>query len=412
MPRRAHFRGWFVGAVLCASLNAAPPPAFLQGSLQIDSAPSLSWSVQLAHPAETETTTATPAVQLLASAKAEGLDLRVIANPLPDGNGFSWQIDSGIIDPATWWPAARSRAGLDKTLAGWGVGGQITVTGQGTWIDGQPSGWIELAWDNGSIFNDDTGVDMGNISARIHTEDLTTFALPAGQRIQIGQATSGGITARNIEVEFSRTADGIINLTNATANIFGGSVTVEPLKINPDAPRLTAAIRFTGLSLFELVTFVPAAIASADGKLTGRGTVDWDLNAKLPEDIHLRIEKSDNAHLTLAAKPGFLTSGIPTRIALVPSNWGLLARLFSPENPTYEPLVDIEMGRTPLTVETMDLSINPNNTNGTRSARLSLTTRPIKPGVIKSLSLDININGSLSQVIALGLDERIHAATP
>src|SRR5690606_30808705 len=109
------------------------------------------------------------------------------------------------------------------------------------------------------------------------------------------------------------------------------------------APVLNAAVHFTHISLFQLVTLVPTAIASADGKLSGRGTITWDLGSRLPEKFHLHIDRSDNARLSLAAKPGFLSSSVSPRLTLLPPTWGPLARLFNPKNPVLAPLVAIEM---------------------------------------------------------------------
>lgn len=406
MPRRSQLRGPAIIALLATTLAAATPPASLTGNLHLDSAPPVAWAMHV------ETATDDQPILLTATARAAGLDLRVTATPDAATGRLRWRITKGSIDPAAWWPALRARAGLDTVLAGWGAGGRLTLSGEGTWNEGRPAGAVALAWDDGTLFNDELGIDLRAITARLHSEDLTSIALPAGQRVTIGQANVSGITVNDLALEFARSTDGTIHLARATAKIFGGEASLDPLDINPATPVLHAAVNLTDISLFELVTFIPAAIASADGKLSGRGTITWDLGSRLPEKFHLHIDRSDNARLSLAAKPGFLSSSVSPRLALLPPSWGPLARLFNPRNPARAPLVEIEMGRTALTVDALDITLTPDTPGDHRSARVSLKTRPATPGVIKSLSIDININGSLREVISLGLDDRLQTTTP
>lgn len=411
MPRGPQSLWGFAGVVLLAHLGPAPvlaepdapPPALLQGVLRLDQAPPIAWQVSL-FSAKTDQ----PAT-LRIEARAEGLELELSA--LPTDDGLRWRVIRGQIDLASWWPAARTRAGLTQSLAGWGVSGRVTLSGEGAWRDDRPSGWVELRWEGGGVFNDELGVDARDINVRLRCEDLVGFALAEGQRITVDTVTASGVTARDVTLEFSRAADGTLRIVGASLNVFGGALRMDPVTFNPASPHLQATVHFTDISFVELAGLVPTAVSGADGRLTGRGSVDWDFAHKLPGSAHLRVEHPEHASLRLAPKPGFLTSNMPRRFNFLPPSWGLIARLFSPVNPAYAPLQDIELGRVPLAVSAMDIKLTPDASGG-RSARISLQTDPVNSAAIKSLSIDINVNGSLSEVISLGLDQRVRSASP
>lgn len=407
MSCRSQHLVWGLGIWLWSSLwAAAVPAASLEGELSLDAAPVIAWSLRLA------TDPVGMPIRLIASARGEGLDLRFDATPADANGQVRWRMVTGLLDPAGWWPVVRNRAGFNELFADWGVAGRVIMSGEGEFWHGKPTGWIDLLWEDGGVFNDALGIEASDVTARLHCEDLVTFALSAEQHIRVGQLNAHGITAQDIDIMFSRGPDALLKVTQFTARIFGGEVSVEPFNFDPAASQLTARVRFTDVLLSELVTFAPTALSNATGRISGHGTIDWKLAEPTPRGIYLRIEKTTQARINLAANPGFLSSGVPSRFNLLPIPLGVFSRLFSPPNPAYAPLVDIELGRIPLTIDEMDILLSPHQTNGSRSARIHLKTSPVGSKVIKSLSIDININGSLSEVIAIGLDKRVHSTAP
>lgn len=387
-----------------APAHAATLTGRLQGVLELAAAPSVPWRVELA-PGATATS-----LPLTLSAGTDGLELRVALNQQA-GRDTVWHIETATVDLVEWWPTIRSLAGLDETFAGWRLSGRVSVSGEGTLsADGQPVGRVRLTLEEGRAVHDADGIEVRGIRADISCEDLTGFALDDGQTVRIGNLKAAGIEAGDAVVRFGRAADGVVRLQELSAKVFGGTVSLAPFSFDPGNGRLLAKVEFKDISLVQLVMLVPSAISQADGLLTGSGTLDWKVTDPMPNIVRLHVEKSDNAQLSLAAQPGFLSSGVPPRIAFVPPSWGLIHRLFSPANPIYQPLVNIELGRHQLSVDTLELTFNLKPNPGDRSAHLRLETRPVDDEdakAIKSLTIDLNVHGSLSEVISLGMDKRL-----
>ena len=67
----------------------------------------------------------------------------------------------------------------------------------------------------------------------------------------------------------------------------------------------------------------------------------------------------------------------------------------------------IELGQSPLAVETLRLQLYPDGPGGPRSARVDIVARPAGAGdVVEKITFSVNVSGPLDQVLQLGFKDR------
>ncbi len=152
---------------------------------------------------------------------------------------------------------------------------------------------------------------------------------------------------------------------------------------------------------------VPASLAAARGRVNGDLRVAWSEESGFQVgEGKLRLDASEPTTLTLAASPGFLTSQVPARFVLLPAWLGPLSRWFSPPNPALATLSDIELGRIPLQVQSLEVDLSPDGDAVGRTASVSIRGRPVGDGgAVDLVTFQINVAGPLSEVLKLGLEQ-------
>ncbi|MFH1497823.1 MAG: YdbH domain-containing protein [Verrucomicrobiota bacterium] len=404
MTRRFPLPLALVATFVCASpaaVTGAGITGQLHGTLSLKAAPPVPWRIELADEA------GIASLPLTLSATADGLDLRVALHQRA-GDDLLWSIETATVDLVEWWPAIRALAGLDESFEGWRIGGRVSLTGSGKIIDGQPWGRVQITIEDAHAVNDTDGIEVRQIQANLHCDDLIAFSLRPGQTIRAGLIQSAGITATDAVIRLGRTAAGVIDLQQLSAHVFDGTVALEPFSFDPRTPMLRARLRFDGLSVPAMTALVPTAISSARGRLGGAGSVLWHLDKPVPDEVLLTFENPGAANVSLSPQPGLLSAGVPPRFTLLPINLGPLTKLFAPENPAYKPLVAIELGRLPLRIDELKIVFTPKTADALgRSASLHLKGSPENNALIKSVTIDLNVHGAISEVISLGTDRRL-----
>ena len=339
-------------------------------------------------------------------AEAAGVRLRVEAEPAPAGE-WRWRIAEGAVDLPAFWPVLKAKLG--PPAGDWLVGGQVVLSGSGVWSPtGGLGGSVQLAWREGWARSAELGVELSGIEAALASDALATGVLPPGQSLRVARLTAGAVTAERLEFRFGLTAARVLELAWAELDVLGGKARLKPLALPLNATQVKAGVEIEGLALSELAGLMPTAVSAARGKLNGRVQLLWDGAAGLRiNEGSLAIVRSDEAVLSLAPTPGFLTGNLPARFFWLPSWLGPLARWTAPENPAYAPLQEIELGRTGLRIETLVVNFYPETAEGERTATLRLLARPVGVDLIEQVSIEVNLAGALARVLELGLDERV-----
>jgi hypothetical protein len=100
-----------------------------------------------------------------------------------------------------------------------------------------------------------------------------------------------------------------------------------------------------------------------------------------------------------------LSAGVPERFALLPAWLGPLARWAAPLNPGYADLVAIELGRTALKVDSLEVRLTPEGDPQGQSARVLIQARPALDGTsVGPVGFEIGVKGPLAYVLRLGAE--------
>jgi hypothetical protein len=218
----------------------------------------------------------------------------------------------------------------------------------------------------------------------------------------VGKISALGAELGALRLVFGVDARQVFELASGEADLLGGRVQLRPFRLPLAKPVVDAAADLTALRLDELVRWMPWLLQSAQGRLRGRVQVAWDEDKGVRmRDGGLDIVKSDDAAFRLAPSPGLLTKSLPKRFAFLPWRW---ARWISVNNPAYEPLRDIEMGREGLRIETFQIQFRPDGPGVGRTAAIHIVGRPTSGKLVREVKLDINFHGPWSEFLAFGLN--------
>ena len=220
-------------------------------------------------------------------------------------------------------------------------------------------------------------------------------------------ADFAGIAVGAGTVRATRAGEGAWQVETVQVAMWRGQVALAPFTIDPAAPQVDTTVTVDDVSISELVAFLPQALTAADGRLSGRFTVSWDVsNGLRPGRGMLRILNTEVARVQLAASPGLLSGRVPARIAVLPDWLGPLAKWTAVDNPAYHELEEIEMGHRFLNVKTLEVSLQPDGSGEGLSAQVRLIARPEGTKIVDEVDFTVNVSGPLQELIELGLDDR------
>lgn len=202
--------------------------------------------------------------------------------------------------------------------------------------------------------------------------------------------------------------DGTASLLSAGIEIAGGTVTIDPATVAVFPPVLDFTVHVDRIGLQDLVALVPASLADARGRIGGVVRLGWSQTAGIQVGAGGFTLRSDEAAtLRLTPTPGLITGNVPERLALLPGWTGTIGKWFAPLNPVFGDVSEIELGRTPLAIETFELRLMPNGDEQGRSAVVRISARPDKTGtLVKRVVFDIDLTGSLSRLLNLNAGGR------
>lgn len=405
-------RRWYLwlGLLLCAATGAPAvvlPPLHgeLTGRLVLrdcGDAPDIAWRLSAKPGAAGDGT-------MEAVAEAPGLHAAVRLQWRAETQTWQWRILRGELDLAPWWRALAVRADMAEALpTDLSLTGLVTLQGQGE---------IGPAGITGAITANTQELAMGSATQGWSVGDLRANArldfTPEGRMVLAGElvaprAEVAGMALDDLIAELSGEVTGTLQVTRAEFGLFGGRVEVQPF----DLPQAGAETRLQAdlkdLALEQLAPLLPATVQSVQGRLHGTVTAAWSAEGGLrPGTGGLVITPEASASMRLAPAPGFLTGHMQARITWLPAWLGFVARRLSIENPAYDALSDIEMGRTALAVDQLEVRLNPDGPDGPRSATVAVIARPASGGLVEQVSFTINVAGPLEQVLRLGTEGKV-----
>jgi hypothetical protein len=349
----------------------------------------LAWSLELGA-GEWRLRGQRPGVELLCALRPAGAE------------GWTWRVERGRIDLGELWPELRAKLG--SAAEGWSVSGRVELGGSGVWSSASgPGGELWLRLRDGWARSDALEAELGGVELDLATSEAGAGLLPPGQVLRIARISVGGARVEALRLEFALGRERGLELAAGEAGFLGGRIRLRPLRLPWDAKGVEAAAEVEALRLEEAARLLPWLFEQAQGSLRGRVELSWDLVKGLRvRDGGLEIVQSEDAVLRLAAAPGLLTGSMERKLRFSqkpPWRWIAL------KNPAYQPLKDIEMGRTGLRIEGFQVTFWPDGVGRGRTAQIGILGRPSEGEWVKQVRMEVNFHGPWSDFLAFGLNE-------
>lgn len=314
-----------------------------------------------------------------------------------------WTVTEGTLDLAVWLTAVQARF---PALAGVTVQGAVRLAGEGDWVSKAPRGRLRVTLSEGRIAQAAQDIEAEGVELTMEVNGFSPLTTAEAQVLKVRTVRVAGVVLSDLRVVFSLNATGGISVSEATVAVLGGRVSVAPFVANMVAPKLAMVLTIERVSLQELAPYLPHAVASMHGRLSGNLALAWSAaEGVAPGQGALKLDLSEPASVRLSPSPGFLTSRVPARILFLPAWTGRLRNWVSSNNPAWETLRAIEMGETLLLVDSLAVEFNP--AAGERSATVRVLARPPKADAVEQVAFDVNVSGPLTDVIGLGLRKKL-----
>jgi len=341
--------------------------------------------------------------------EAPGLNAAVRLHWRAETQTWEWRILHGELDLAQWWHALAVRAGLADALpTDLNLTGLVTLQGQGAIGPAGITGAITASTRELAMGSETQGWLVAALRAKARLDFTPEGRIVLAGELVAPSAEVAGVGLDDIAVNVAGEVGGELRVTRAEFGLFGGRVQVLPFALPRPGTETGLEARLRDVALEQLAPLLPAAVQSVQGRLHGTVTAAWSAEGGLrPGTGGLVITPEANASMRLAPAPGFLTGHMQARITWLPAWLGMIARRLSVENPAYDALSNIEMGRTALAVDQLEVRLNPDGPDGARSATVAVVARPATGGVVEKVSFTINVAGPLEQVLRLGTEGKV-----
>lgn len=325
-----------------------------------------------------------------ARAEAPGLVLTV-AGTYDQATGAADFHATEAIDLGRWRDVLGAAGIWPEAAQGWEVAGQMTGTTEGRRVGGrwETKGTLRLA--GGSAADPAGGLKATGVTADFRFTDFGEFVCEPGV-VRIDEVRAGQLRLARVETELAFQGPERMAVSWVRAEALGGKVGVESFAWAADQPELALALTVAGLDVEQMLALVQGVPARASGRVDGRIPLRFDGRRVRLGTGWLELSPEAPAEVQLQAE-GLLTGGA------------------DPKSPRYAVLKKIETGLLRLRVNRLRLDVRPPNALPGRSATLHLEGAPMDPEVKAPVTLDLNVNGPIEQLINLGLDRRTTLGT-
>lgn len=269
----------------------------------------------------------------------------------------------------------------------WSLAGKLRGSATGGYADGRLTlaGDVELS--EGRFTYPQRNVTADGVTAKFKFSDLDQFISEPGD-VHVASLAAGEIRATNVDLQLAFDTPERIAVSRATLEAFGGRLAAEPFPFFPQQNELEAVLLVDGLVVEQLLALAKDVPAKATGRVDGR--------------VPLRI---DSAGIRLGTGWLELKRGAYAEVQFNAN--GLLTRGMATNSPQFAVMRKIEAGLLRLKLSALRLDIRPPKAPAGRSAIVHLAGEPVDPEVKAPVTLDLNVNGPLEQLLNLGLDSRV-----
>lgn len=322
-------------------------------------------------------------------ATAPGLSAEITGDYDFPSSAARFEVIRSQLDLAHWQGLLQQFAPLPGGV--WQMAGTVTATGAGTYAGDQLAAGAQVQLRDGRFVHP-TGMPVAEgVTADFRFSDVLGLVSEPGL-VRVRAVDAGEIKAANLEAEIALVGPEQLHVNRATLEALGGRVSLEPFVLFPARDDFEVTLVVDGLVVEQVLALTKDLPAKATGRVDGRLPLRYDSNGLRLGTGWLELKRGAPAELQFNAS-GLLTSGV------------------APKHPSYPTLKKIESGLLRLNLTELRLDIRPPNSPSSRSATLRIVGAPVDPQVKAPVSLDLNVNGPIEQLLNLGMDGRIKFAT-
>ena len=319
----------------------------------------------------------------------------------------TWRIVAAELAPGPW--LALIAPQFAPALVGTEVTGTVRLSGQGMLRDGQPAGRITVEWVDGAVGNVVQGWALAGVTFQGDYDfDATakTWSSVGPGKLTVGTIAAKRFGARNLALQFQIDQKLVPRVEVAQVEIAGGEIKADPFSVPLTPPVIDVKLKISRIGLQDVVALVPTGLSDARGRVDGELALGWSKALGLRIGAgRLDLWPDEPMVLRLSPAPGLLSSGMSARFELLPAKFGPLAKWLSLRNPGYADLVAIEMGRTALAVDSLEVRLTPAGDSLGRSARVSVNARPEIAGTsVGPVTFEVGVKGPLAYVLRIGAE--------
>ncbi|MBI2516808.1 MAG: YdbH domain-containing protein [Opitutae bacterium] len=273
----------------------------------------------------------------------------------------------------------------------WEISGRLTATADGTYAAKKLTAGGTVQLHDVRLANPARGFTAEGVEAELEFTDFNQLQTKPGA-LRVRELRKGGLVATDLAVTLALEGPERMAISRATLQTLGGRVSAEPFKVFPNQQELEATVVADGLDVEKIMALARDVPAKASGRVDGR--------------LPIRIDESG---LRLGTGWLQLKPGVYAEVQLQAA--GLLTGGMAASNPSYNVLQQVETGLLRLRLTELRLEVRPPNAPPGRTATLHLAGEPADPKVKAPVTLDLNVNGPLEQLINFGLDRRLNFGT-
>ena len=328
-------------------------------------------------------------------------------NPLT-GDG-SWQIEEGRVDVAVWLGLLAPQLG--PILSGASAQGVFIVSGRGTLRQGQALGQVEIKLSDCVLAHAEQGWKLEGIAFKGEFAlDLAAVRVisTAPFELTIGTITHPRFGARNLSLHAQLTERRTLKLSDGRIEIAGGEMIIDPAEVLLSPLGIDLNLHINRVGLQDIVLLVPAAgLADARGRIDGVVRAKWSAATDFQVGVgYLELRDDEPTVVRLTPSLGLLTGRLEPFIDFSPYIGKMLGRFIRPENPAYKDLQNVELGKSELRVTSLRVNLTPDGDEKGRSATVQFVAQPMEKGsTVKQVTFDVNVAGSLNQVLKVGMEQ-------
>jgi len=269
----------------------------------------------------------------------------------------------------------------------WTVDGRLTGNFKGSYADQKLAmdGRIQLS--QGSMINGDGKLSAEGIESDFVFTDLTHFQSNPGT-LRIRELRTGTLVANDLDAELAFLTSEHFAVHRLSLKTLGGSLSAEPFSLALEKQELEAVVLVDGLDVEKIMALSKDVPAKASGRVDGRLPIRIDGHGLRLGTGWLQLKQGVYAAMQLNAA-GLLTSGMAQNTS------------------SYVVMKRIENGLLQLKLGALRLDVRPPDVQRGQSARLHLEGEPVDPLVKAPVTLDVNVNGPLEQLLNFGLKDNI-----